>query len=59
MGVEQTFDKLAELEVLEEIARAKLIEEPHGVPPKEKLAALKKKVIEQVSGLTRRLKTED
>ena len=45
------FDKLLELSVLEDVSRAKLIVEPEGKVPKDKLDALKQKVIEQVSQL--------
>jgi len=45
------FDKLLELDVLEEISRSKLLKEPEGKPPTEELDGLKKKVVEQVTAL--------
>jgi V/A-type H+-transporting ATPase subunit A len=47
------FDRLVALPVLEEISRAKLIREIHGKVPVEELAALKRRVTEQVDALTK------
>ena len=45
------FDRILDLEVLEQISRAKLIEEPDGEPPVEALEKLKQTVTKQIAAL--------